>query len=632
MYCRGVEEMKIKTTPQAIWEEYSQGQTYNQSQGLYETVEKNERFYLGDQWHGVNAPNLMKPVFNLIKRVCTYYTAMIVSDAVGVHIEPFDTSTKTKAFCSVISKEIEKVLERDKTSYKCRTNVKNCAVDGDTAMFVTFDPDVETNQDAKGEVKTEIIDNTNVIFGNPYNIEVQSQPYILVIQRLYKNQVKDMAEAWGVSKEDIENIHSDSDPNGILLNTDSNDLVTVITKFWKVKKEVTVGIDPLTKTEITKNTTSVHYTKTTSNVVLKEETDTGYVNYPIAYMTWERRKNSYHGQSPITGLIPNQIFINKIFAMCMVYMTNMGFPKIFYDQTKLGKLTNDVTKAVALPNMDMAGKMMDSVKAPDFSNQIISLIDSTIQYTKDFMGASDAALGELTNPNNTSAIVAVQEASSVPLEIQKLDYYQFYEDIVRSIIDIMSESYGIREVRITEAQAKDLGLVDRLAFYDAMTGTELPPMTDPLTGQQMQPQGSVQKVIYKTTMQIDFSALKNLNYDLNVEIGQSSYWSEATQVQTLDGLWEKGVITDAVAYLEGIPDKYLPNKRELIDSIEKVQEQTQLQAQVMPAQPQMPPQESDWKPGVTAGMQDGVDNRAAAGDVNNEMLQDVYAQSKEFYQ
>ena len=98
--------MKIKTTPRAIWDEYSNGQTYNQSQGLYETVEKNEKFYLGDQWDGVNAPNLMKPVFNLIKRVCTYYTAMIVSDNVGVNIEPFDTSTKNKAFCSVISKEM----------------------------------------------------------------------------------------------------------------------------------------------------------------------------------------------------------------------------------------------------------------------------------------------------------------------------------------------------------------------------------------------------------------------------------------------------------------------------------------------------------------------------------------------
>ena len=31
-------------------------------------------------------------------------------------------------------------------------------------------------------------------------------------------------------------------------------------------------------------------------------------------MSWESVKNSYHGVSPITGKIENQIFINKIYA------------------------------------------------------------------------------------------------------------------------------------------------------------------------------------------------------------------------------------------------------------------------------------------------------------------------------
>ena len=132
-------------------------------------------------------------------------------------------------------------------------------------------------------------------------------------------------------------------------------------------------------------------------------------------------------------------------------------------------------------------------------------------------------------------------------------------------------------------------------------------------------------------MQIDFSTIKNLNYDLNVEIGQSSYWSEATQVQTLDGLWDKGVITDAVAYLEGIPDKYLPNKKELIDSIKKVQDQTQLKAQMMP--PVQPMTDEALQPTTeTQGMKDGVDNRAGGADPTNEQLQNTYAASKEFYQ
>ena len=590
--------MKIKTSPSEIYSEYEKGRSFNQSNNLYDTVEKNQSFYLGDQWKGVNAPDLTKPVFNIIKRVTSYFSAMIVSDDVGVNILPFHQSEENKAVADIIAKQVEAVLERTKANTKCRTNIKNCAVDGDTCMLVNFNPDIETNQDAQGDIELLIIDNTNVMFGNPYSDDVQSQPYILIVQRLFTGQVKDMAESMGVPKSEIENIKPDSETMN-LVKTQSDELTTVITKFWKEKKEITVGTDPITGMKITRRRTSVHMTKCTQSVTLRKPVDMGYVHYPVAYMTWEHVKNCYHGRSPITGLIPNQIFINKIYAMCMVYMTNMGFPKIFYDQTKLGKLSNDVTKAVSLPNMDMAGKMIDAIKAPDFSNQIIQLVDSTISYTKDFLGASDAALGNISNPDNTSAIVAVQQASSVPLEIQKLDYYQFYEDIVRSIVDVMAASYGIREVRITEEQARQLGAVE---------GVDL-----------------MGQAIYASSTVIDFSKLQNMNYDIDVEIGASSYWSETTQVQTMDSLFEKGILTNPVTYLEGIPDKYIPNKRKIIEEIKAQQEAMQMaQAMVQPV-----PVSND--PNVTIGMQDGEDNRAPASQAADPQLQETYAAAKEFY-
>lgn len=609
--------MKIKKTPQAIFDEFQKGQTYNSSVDLYETVEKNQRFYHGDQWYEVNAPDLNKPVFNIMKRVISFYVATIVSDDIGVHITPLDDTPQMKILSDIIAGEAEKILERTKCTTKLRTNMSNCAIDGDTCMFTNFDADIETNQDAKGDVDLEIIDNTNIIFGNPYSDAVQKQPYILVVQRLFTDQVKDMAESYGVPKDELYKIAPDEDLR-VTMKTDSN-LTTVITKFWKEKK-TTKKHDRLTNTDREFHSTTVHCMKVTQNLVLMDDTDMEYVNYPVAYMSWDKVKNSYHGRSPITGLIPNQIFVNKIYAMCMVYMTNMGFPKIFYDKTKLGKLTNDVTKGISVPNMDMAGKMMDAVKAPDFSNQIIQLIDSTIGYTKDFMGASDAALGELSGSslNNTSAIVAVQQASSVPLEIQKLSFYQFVEDVVRSIVDVMACNYGIRKVRITENQAKELGMAP--AGIDQTTGNP----------------------IFPTTMDVDFSELRNFNYDINVEIGQSSYWSEQTQVQTMDNLFDKGIIKNPVTYLEGIPDKYIPNKRKLMEEVKKDYEQQKMMEQMQAGVPTgMPPQIGQMDPGMAPvdiqqepvesdswRMADGQDNRG--GD--NPQLQQTYAQSKEFYQ
>ena len=562
--------MIIKKKPSEIMSEYKDGETFNSNRELYENVAKNERFYIGDQWDGVNAPDMTKPVFNIMKRVVSYYVAMIVSDNIGVHIEPFEENDTTMTEAAIVAKEVERIIEKTKLKAKSRTNVRDACVDGDTGMFISFDPDKDTGQLFKGDIEMDVIDNTHIIFGNPHTYDVQKQPYIIVAQRLFTDQVKDYAKQMDLSDDEIENIKSDDDSMNEAYNNGKtqDNLTTVLTKFWKETKTVEqkdakgnpqIGLD---RKLVTKEIQTVHCMKTTSNVVLKKEIDLDYRLYPFAYMSWEKEKNTYHGRSPITGLIPNQIFINKTFAMCMVYMTSMGFPRVFYDSNKLTQLTNNVQNATAIPNLDIMGKIMDAVKAPDFSNQIINMIDSTVSYTKDFMGASDAALGNI-KPENTSAIIAVQQASAVPLEIQRLAFFDFIEDIVRIIIDIIGCDYGTREVKITEEQAKKLGYVENLV--------------DPNTNEQ------IEKPI--TSVQLNFDLLKDMNYQLNIDIGQSSYWNETTQVQTMDNLYSKHIINDPVMYLEGIPDKYIANKQQIIDKL-KQQQAAQQQIQQMATQMQ----------------------------------------------
>ena len=74
--------MKIKKKPEDIFKEYEKGKEFNTNISLYENVEKNQRFFIGDQWYGVNAPGLMKPVFNMIKRVVTFFISMLVSEEI----------------------------------------------------------------------------------------------------------------------------------------------------------------------------------------------------------------------------------------------------------------------------------------------------------------------------------------------------------------------------------------------------------------------------------------------------------------------------------------------------------------------------------------------------------------------
>lgn len=529
--------MKIKKKPKEIRAEYEKAKAFNQQINLYDTVEKNENFYAGEQWKGVNAPDLDKPVFNILKRVISYFIAMLVSDDIAVSIQPFDYSDAAAQQAKIISDQIKREMERCKYKSKTRKMLRNCAVSGDGCFYHYFEPDVETGQLNKGVISVENIDNVNILFGNPFTYEVQKQPYILIVQRRYLESVQEEAEMNGLSQEVIDSIRTESDDTN-MNDDDAEKLCTVIIKMFKESKKVQTGEMDVTGNPVEREVKSVHYIKVVNDVVLKEETDLEYSLYPVAYMNWEETKNCYHGRSPITGLIPNQIYVNKLFAMSMMFTQNNAFPRLLYDGGKIEEMSNAVNEAFDVDRMDLAGDVLRYTQAPDFSSQVLQLIDTTIERTRDFLGASDAALGNV-KPDNTSAIIATQQATAIPLELQRLNFYDFVEDSVRILIDMMSHDYGTRKVM---AELED---------------------------------GSKQPV------DVDFSVLQNLNYDLNIEIGRTNYWSEIAQTTTMDNLLNKGVLTDIELYLESIPDSAVSNKAQIIENVRKKMLEQQQQAQAM---------------------------------------------------
>jgi hypothetical protein len=173
------------------------------------------------------------------------------------------------------------------------------------------------------------------------------------------------------------------------------------------------------------------------------------------------------------------------------------------------------------------------------SPQVMEVVDRTVAMTRDFMGASDASLGNV-KPDNTSAIIAVQQASEIPLELKRMGFYQFVEDYVRIIVDIMRADYGIRLVK-----------------------AEVPAVSQSETS-GLPPSGPVYSVF-----PFDFSTLEYLDLELRVDVGAAAYFSELMQIQTLDNLYEKGIITDPADYVRNIPDKYLKGKNKLIEKLSR---------------------------------------------------------------
>ena len=505
--------------------------------GLYEAVEQYENFYIGRHWEGVNAPDMEKPVLNFTRRVISYCISMLVSDDIGVNLSPFRKSPEREAMCKVLSNEVERVIERSRLKPEAREALRSCAVDGACAIYFYMDEDRKTGEAAKGEVACELVENTKVIFGNPYDHRVERQPYILIIRRRQVQEAREVARKNGASEEEAEKIRADGESQYGETDSAADDLVTCIVKLWKEND-------------------TVHWIEVCKDAELQEEKDTGYRRYPIAWMPWELVRGNYHGNSAMAGMIPNQIFVNKLWAMMMIQVKNMAFPKIFYNSNLIKRWSNKVSDAIGVPG-EVDKAIAQTVRAGDFSAQALDLVERTISYTKDYMGANDVALGDV-KPENTSAIIAVQKASSAPLELQRLAYFQLMEDCVRIVLEIMRCDYGIRTVTVDRETAVQLQLVQM------QKGVELPEHLE---------------------MTLDFSKLDLDEMELNVDVGTSSYWSELTQQQSADNLLKAGILQDAADYVERIPDKWVKDKQGLLKKLRERQQMMQ-QAQLM--QPNIP--------------------------------------------
>ena len=509
-------------TAESVQREYERGKDYKNGLNLYESVKICERMVEGDQWAGLKVRQLRPITMNFLDPICYYKVAQIVSDDVGQEIEPFLPDEEAERAAKIIEQSIDRVVERQKIKAKHREILRDAFVDGDAALYFWFDPTAKTGMDGvQGDIVAESIMNTNIIFGNPQSARVQRQPYIIIVQRVPVEEEREKAKKEGV--QDWESITGDSasEYKGEDELSETDKVCTKLTRFWK-------GEDGF-----------VRFMQVIEKVIVKQETVTAVTRYPLAYMSWKPRKNSMHGVREIEPLINTQIAVNKQFTALGTQVLNNAMPKLVYNKRQFPDGWDAEAQTIGVigdPTQALTG-VAGSMPIP---TDAFGITNNLLDTAKNVAGANDAALGNIKNPDNTSAIVAVQQATAAPLSLTRLSYYQFVEDYTRILIDMFHAHYGIRHVKTTET------------------------VTDPETGET-----SEQTVI----KEYDFSQLPVDAMDLNINIGAASYWAETLQIATLDNLMNAKVIPDAVEYLERLPDNTVRNKAGLIEKIERMQQQ-----------------------------------------------------------
>lgn len=505
------------------WKLYERGLDFNASINLEDTVRVNENFFVGKQWEGVVSNGLPTPVFNILKRVCCFVVATITSDNIKVNASPLTATPDTQSLVEpvrIINEELDSLTELNNIPSLMREFARNAAVDGDGCLYTWWDPDAETGQDAKGCIRTEVVENLRVHFGNPNDRDVQSQPWIILERREIISCAQREAKENGFDT--WRNIGGDGDNTNPDSAKETTDKVTTIMLFWRDNE-----------------TKHIWAYKAAKGSSIREPWDLGITRYPITWLNWDYIQDCYHGQAMITGLIPNQIFINKAWAMSQLSLMTTAFPKVVYDKTRVGKWDNRIGAAIGIQGGDVnnVAKIIDPAT---ISPQISQFIQLAVEETEQSLGATSVALGD-TRPDNTSAIIALQRAASTPSEITKQNLYRSIEDLYRIYIDFMGEYYGKRYVDMTPPE----NVSQVYEFLGQKAPSEIP-------------------------MEFDFSRLKDMPMHIKLDIGASSYYSEIASIQTLDNMLKMNQI-DAIQYLERIPDGYIPGRRELINELKERQ-------------------------------------------------------------
>ena len=540
-------------SPIRIADEYAAGCNYKAGlgrRGLFEQNKVNERFYIGDQWHGVQA-SAERPLVreNIIKRIGDYKMSVIGSNPVTVNYtadgvpntvdtqkriakwrgdlalgvwptaEPVTAEDEVNLVMTALSDYFRVTSERLRFDELKSRILRRAYISGTGLLYTYWDDHLQTGLYADeartapilGDIRCEVLDVENVCFGDPTLDDIQEQPYILVVQRRRLDDIRLEMKRLGRSAQ-AQDLRPD--------NTGEEELpdgkATVITKFYREWDE-------------TGTQSVIRAVRVCGNVVVRPAWSLGVRLYPLAKFHWEPRRRCIYGESEITHLIPNQIAINRMVTASVWAVMMMGIPiMVVNGDVVQQKVTNDPGQVIRVfGSSDDVNSAIRYIQPPNFSPQFDANIASLIRNTMSQAGANDAALGDM-NPDNTSAIIALREAATMPMQTMQNRFYAFVEDVARIWAEFWVTQYGPRSLKIEDESG---------VWY----------------------------------LPFDGRRFRDLLISVRADVGASSLWSEAQSVQTLDNLFEHQVI-DATQYLSRLPKGTVPNLSGLLRELQQPQE------------------------------------------------------------
>ncbi len=374
-------------------------------------------FYEGRQWEGMQKQNHPLITLNFIKPIGRYKISMIAQSGMQIVFSTFSKDEKLQTITNYLTEFSKRQWEKSKFDKISWDIIKRSFIFGDVYLYTFFSKD---ENDKELVLENRVVDPSKIFFSNEQNMDLQSQEYIIIQERVPVDYIKKVAKENKISKEQIDLIKADEVADSEFHNTNDE----VQTKSGKC-----TSILYLQKTE-----EGLLFLRCTRDVVyspMKLVEDLKI--YPISQMKWEEKIGSVRGLSGVEHLIENQIEVNKTATRRALITKKFAYPTLVYDKDRVSKIENldSIGGLIGVKNQvqNPINTLIDYLKPVSISPDAQYLQNELISLTRELEGAGDAATGQI-DPTKASgeAIKAARDQSAVPLNEHISAFKQFLED------------------------------------------------------------------------------------------------------------------------------------------------------------------------------------------------------------
>ena len=520
-----------------FWERYKKGIDYIQKRKLISETNKNWNFYSGKQWEGIQSGGEELPFLNFIKPTIKHKVSTVSQNNMVANYSDVEGREDMSAVYEKLNTRFSADWERANMDMELWSTMKDSAVTGDGIQYYG----------TANVADMQRLPCTTVLYGDESNQKIQQQPYVIIVQRLALEVVREQARANGIPEEEIQQIIPDQETENVIGNTS------------EVEED---GLAPTSKVtciiHMEKKNGIVHVAKCTKSVVYEPEhpimvknadgsEGRGLTLYPLVKISWEDYPNDARGLSEVKQLIPNQLEVNKTLARRSQIIKLTAFPRIAYDENTITN-PEDLEK-VGTPIAVSSGGVQSINQAIAYLNPAQSnsdpklYADDMLSLTQELSGSGETAMGNI-NPNRVaaSAIIAIRDQAALPLNEQVAKMKTFVEDLAKLWI----EMWLVYEPNGFSVTMKD---------------------TDPLTGQEIE-----------VVQQVTKEDLDKLKPNIRIDTSQDNPWTKEAEQNWLDSVLDKQYISFE-EYVKLVPENGIVPKNKMETLMQERRAQARIQAQ-----------------------------------------------------